>query len=122
MRTLLAVVVLVSLEAVGHAQATISIGPQGTISIGPQGQYLGNGPQGNAPQGQYPGDLSASRIDPDSGPNRFGRFGSRFGPDSINNPYGQWGSPYSTNSMTNPSTTRGPRAMQPNQPTMPPGW
>jgi hypothetical protein len=37
MRTLL-VVVLVSLEAVGHAQAT--------ISIGPQGQFLGNGPQG----------------------------------------------------------------------------
>ena len=114
MRTLLAVVALVSLEAVAHAQAT--------ISIGPQGQYLGNGPQGNGPQGQYLGDMSASRIDPDSGPNFFGRSGSRFGPPSINNPYGQWGSPYSTNSMTNPSTTRGPRVVQPNQPTMPPGW
>ena len=114
MRTLLAVVVLVSLEAVGHAQAT--------ISVGPQGQYLGNGPQGNGPQGQYLGNLSGSRLDPDSVSNPFGRSGSRFSPGSINNPYGQWGSPYSTNSMTNPSTTRGPRMVQPNQPTMPPGW
>jgi hypothetical protein len=109
MRTLLAVVVLVSLEAVGHAQVT--------IGIGPQGQYLGIGPQG-----QYLGNLSGSRIDPDSGSNPFLRPGSRFGADPVNNPYGQWGSPYSTNSMTNPSTTRGPRVVQPNQPTMPPGW
>jgi len=105
MRTLLAVVVLVSLEAVGHAQVT--------ISIGPQGQFLGNGPQG-----QYPGNLSGSRIDPGSGSSPFLRPGSRFGADS----YGQWGSPYSSNSMTNPSTTRGPRVVQPYQPTMPPGW
>ena len=108
MRTLLAVVVLISLEAVGHAQVTISIGPQGQpLGIGPQGQYLGN--------------LAGSRIDPDSGLNPFLRPGSRFGADSINNPYG-WSSPYSTNSMTNPSTTRGPRMVQPYQPTMPPGW
>jgi hypothetical protein len=71
MRTLLVMVVLVSLETVGHAQAT--------ISIGPQGQYLGNGPQG-----QYLGNLSGNRIDPDSGPNPFGRSGSRFGADSLN--------------------------------------
>jgi len=109
MRTLLAVVVLVLLEAVGHAQVT--------ISIGPPGQLLGNGPQG-----QYLGNLSGSRIDPGSGSNPFLRPGSRFGADSINNPYGQWGSPYSSNSMTNPSTTRGPRVVQPYQPTMPPGW
>jgi len=108
MRTLLAVVILVSLEAAGHAQAT--------ITIGPQGQYLSNGPQG-----QYLGDPNANRIDPDSGPS-FGRSGLRFGPGSINNPYGQWGSPYSTNPMTNPSTTRGPRVAQPYQPAMPPGW
>jgi len=113
MRTLLAMVVLISLEAVGHTQAT--------VGIGPQGQYLGNGPQGNGPQGQYLGNLSGSRIDPDSGSSPFGRPGSRFGADSINNPYGQWGSSYG-NSMTNPSTTRGPRMVQPNQPTMPPGW
>jgi hypothetical protein len=62
MRTLLVMVVLVSLETVGHAQAT--------ISIGPQGQYLGN--------------LSGNRIDPDSKPNPFGRSGSRFGADSLN--------------------------------------
>ena len=109
MRTLLAVVVLVSLGAVGHAQVTISIGPPGqSVGIGPQGQYLGN--------------PSASRSDPDSGLNSFLRPGSRFGAGSINNSYGQWGSPYSANSMTNPSTTRGPRVVQPFQPTMPPGW
>src|SRR5262249_16559257 len=110
MRTLLAVVVLVSLEAVGHAQVT--------ISIGPEGQFLGKGPQG-----QYLGNLSGSRIDPGSGSNPLLRPGSRFGADSINNSYGQWGSPYSSNySMTNPSTTRGPSVVQPYQPTMPPGW
>ena len=109
MRTLLAVMVLVSLEAIGHAQVTITIGPQGqSFGIGPQGQYLGN--------------QSGSPVDPDSGLNRFLRPGSRFGSGSINTPYGQWGSPYSTNSMTNPSTTRGPRVVQPFQPAMPPGW
>ena len=122
MRTLLAVVVLVSLEAVGHAQVTIGIGPQGQVlSIGPQGQLLGNGPQGqllgNGPQGQYLGNLSGSRSDPGSGLNPFLRPGSRFGADSTNNPYGQWGSSYSNN-----LTTRGPRVVQPYQPTMPPGW
>src|SRR5262249_43168421 len=117
MRTLLAVVVLVSLEAVGHAQVTINIGPPGQLlGIGPQGQLLGNGPQG-----QYLGNLSGSRIDPGSGSNPFLRPGSRFGADSINSPYGRWGSPYSGNSMTSPST-RGPRVVQPYQPTMPPGW
>ena len=109
MRVLLVMVVLVSLEAVGHAQAT--------ITIGPQGPYFGNGPQG-----PYLGNLSGSRIDPESGSNPFWRSGSRFGADSTSNPNGQWGSPYSTNSMTNPSTTRGPRVVQPYQPTMPPGW
>jgi hypothetical protein len=109
MRTLLAVVVLVALEAVGHAQVTISIGPQGQpFGIGPQGQYLAN--------------PSGSPVDPDSRLNPFLRPGSRLGAGSINAPYGQWGSPYSTNSMTNPSTTRGPRMVQPFQPAMPPGW
>jgi len=113
MRTLLAVVVLVSLAGVGHAQVTISIGPQGQpLGIGPQVQLLGNGPQG-----QYLGNLSGSRSDPGSGLNPFLRPGSQFGADSTNNPYGQWGSSYSNN-----PTTRGPRVVQPYQPTMPPGW
>jgi hypothetical protein len=113
MRTLVAVAVLVLLEAVGHAQVTISIGPQGQpLGIGPQGQLLGNGPQG-----QYLGNLSGSRSDPGSGLNPFLRPGSQFGADSTNNPYGQWGSSYSNN-----PTTRGPRVVQPYQPTMPPGW
>ena len=116
MRTLLAVVVLVSLAAVGHAQVTITIGPQGqSFGIGPQGQYLAN-PSGS------PANPSGSPVDPDSRLNPFLRPGSRLGAGSTNTPYGQWGSPYSTNSMTNPSTTRGPRMVQPFQPAMPPGW
>src|SRR5262245_66553815 len=86
MRALLAVVVLVSLEAVGHAQAT--------ISIGPQGQYLGNGPPGNGPQGQYLGDLIASRIDPTSVSNSFGRTGSRFALHSFHSAYVYLGLPF----------------------------
>ena len=101
MRTLLAVIVLVSLAAVVDAQAPI-------ITIGPNGQSLGI--------------LSANPYDPNSVANPYGRFGSRFSPDSINNPSGQWGSPYSPNSVTNPFSTRGPRVMQPNRPMMPPGW
>jgi hypothetical protein len=113
MRTLLAVAVLVLLEAVGHAQVTISIGPQGQpLAIGPQGQLLGNGPQG-----QDLGNPNGSRSDPGSGLNPFLRPGSQFGAGSTNNPYGQWGSSYSNN-----PTTRGPRVVQPYQPTMPPGW
>jgi hypothetical protein len=100
MRTLLAVLVLVSLTVVVHAQVP--------IIVGPQGQYLGN--------------LSANPYDPNSVSNPNGRYGSRYSPDSINNPYGQWGSPYGPNSATNPYTTRGPRVVQPNQPMMPPGW
>jgi len=116
MRRLLAVVVLVALEAVGHAQVTISIGPQGqSFGIGPQGQYLAN-PTGS------PANPSGNPADPDSRLNTFLRPGSRLGAASTNTPYGQWGSPYSTNSMTNPSTTRGPRVVQPFQPAMPPGW
>jgi len=116
MRRLLAVVVLVALEAVGHAQVTISIGPQGqSFGIGPQGQYLAN-PTGS------PANPSGNPADPDSRLNTFLRPGSRLGAASTNTPYGQWGSPYSTNSMTNPSTTRGPRMVQPFQPAMPPGW
>ena len=116
MRTLLAVMVLVSLEAVGHAQVTITIGPQGrSFGIGPQGQDLAN-PSGS------PGNPSGNPADPDSRLNTFLRPGSRLGAASTNTPYGQWGSPYSTNSMTNPSTTRGPRMVQPFQPAMPPGW
>jgi hypothetical protein len=100
MRTLLAVVVLVTFAAVVHAQAP--------IIIGPNGQFLGT--------------MNANPYDPNSVANPYGRFGSRFSPDSINNPYGQWGSPYSPNSVTNPFSTRGPRVMQPNRPMMPPGW
>jgi len=100
MRLLLAVVVLVLLTPVVRAQAP--------IILGPNGQYLGT--------------LSANPNDPSSVTNPYGRFGSRFGQGSINNPYGQWGSPYSPNSATNPYATRGPRALQPNQPMMPPGW
>jgi hypothetical protein len=66
MRTLLAVMVLVSLAGVVHAQAP--------IIIGPNGQYLGT--------------LSANPYDPNSVANPYGRYGSRFSPDSINNPNG----------------------------------
>ena len=100
MRTVVAVLILGSLAGVGHAQAP--------IIVGPNGQYLGT--------------LSANPYDANSVSNPYGRYGWRFSPDSINNPYGQWGSPYSPNSVTNPYTTRGPRVVQPNQPTMPPGW
>jgi hypothetical protein len=42
MRTLLVVVVLVALEAVGHAQVTIGIGPQGQ-SFGERPSILESG-------------------------------------------------------------------------------
>lgn len=53
MRTLLAVIVLVSLAEVVHAQAP--------IIIGPNGQYLGT--------------LSANPYDPNSVANPYGRYG-----------------------------------------------
>ena len=100
MRTLLAVVIIVSLAAIVNAQTP--------IIVGPNGQYLGN--------------PSANPYDPNSMTTPYGRYGLRFGSDSINNPYGMYGSPHSPNSVTNPYTTRGPRVVGPNQPMMPPGW
>ena len=99
MRMLLAVMLL-ALAGVVEAQVS--------ITVGPQGQYLGN--------------PSANRLDPDSVSNPLGRFGSPLSPESVSNPIGRWGSPLNPSSVTNPYPTRGPRAVQPNQPMMPPGW
>jgi hypothetical protein len=100
MRMLLAVVLLALAGAV-EAQVSITVGPQG----------------------QYQGDPSANRLDPDSVSNPLRRFVSPPGPDSINNPMmGRLGSPSNPYSVTNPYPTRGPRVVQPYQPMMPPGW
>ena len=100
MRMLLAVMLL-ALAGVVEAQVS--------ITVGPQGQYLGN--------------PSANRLEPDSVSNPLGRFGSPLSPDSTNNSMmGRWGSPSSSYSVTSPYPTRGPRVVLPNQPMMPPGW
>ena len=87
MRMLLATVLL-ALAGVVEAQVS--------ITVGPQGQYLGN--------------PSVDRLDPDSVSNPLRRFVSPPGPDSINNPMmGRLGSPSNPYSVTNPYPTRGPR-------------
>ena len=51
--------------------------------------------------GQYLGNLSSNKYDPDSVSNPYGRYGSQYSPDSINNPYSAHGSPYSPTSVNN---------------------
>jgi cell division protein FtsI/penicillin-binding protein 2 len=56
----------------------------------------------NPQTGQYLGNQSANRYDPNSISNPYGRYGSKHSPDSANNPYSQYGNPYSPNSVNNP--------------------
>lgn len=55
-----------------------------------------------SPDGQYLGNLSSNRFDPNSTSNPFGQYGSKFSPDSVNNPFGQYGSRFSPDSARNP--------------------
>jgi hypothetical protein len=45
-------------------------------------------------QGNYMGNFSSNKYDPNSVSNPYGKFGNRYSPSSINNPYGA-GNPYS---------------------------
>lgn len=67
-----------------------------------------------SPNGQYLGNLSANRYDPNSVSNPYGQYGSPYSPNSINNPYGKYGSPYSPYSANNPYATSAPRIIAPN--------
>jgi hypothetical protein len=58
--------------------------------------------------GQYLGNLSSNKYDPDSVSNPYGRYGSQYSPDSINNPYSAHGSPYSPTSVNNPYASSPP--------------
>lgn len=66
-----------------------------------------------SPNGQYLGNLSGNRYDPNSVSNPYGQYGSRYSPNSINNPYGQYGSQYSPNSARNPYATNPPIIIRP---------
>lgn len=61
-----------------------------------------------SPNGQYLGNLSANRFDPNSVSNKFGIYGSPYSPVSINNRNGVYGSPYSPQSVNNPYATQSP--------------
>lgn len=67
----------------------------------------------NPQTGQYLGNLSSNRYDPNSTSNAYGQYGSRYSPNSINNPYGQYGSRYSPNSANNPYATNPPAVVAP---------
>ena len=58
--------------------------------------------------GQYLGNLSANRFDPNSVSNPYGQYGSRYSPTSINNPYSACGSAYSPQGVRNPYATQAP--------------
>jgi len=59
-------------------------------------------------QGQYLGNLSTNKYDPDSTSNVYGA-GSEYKPNSINNPYGKYGSEYSPSSVNNPYAVDTPK-------------
>jgi hypothetical protein len=61
-----------------------------------------------SPKGEYLGNTSANKYDPDSINNPYGRYGSRFSSESVNNPYGQYGSRFSSESANNPYATDAP--------------
>ncbi len=58
--------------------------------------------------GQYLGNLSSNKFDPNSTSNPYGPHGSPYSPTSINNPYSPYGSPYSNKSVNNPYATGAP--------------
>lgn len=58
--------------------------------------------------GEYLGNLSSNKYDPDSVHNEYGVHGSEYSPTSINNPYSKWGSPYSNQSVNNEFATQAP--------------
>lgn len=58
--------------------------------------------------GQYLGNLSNNKFDPNSVSNPYGRYGSQYSPDSINNPYSPHGSPYSNKSVNSPYASSPP--------------
>jgi hypothetical protein len=67
----------------------------------------------NRQNGQYLGNLSANRYDPNSVNNPYGQHGSQYAPNSINNPYGRYGSRYSNDSVNNPYATNAPAIVVP---------
>lgn len=68
--------------------------------------------------GQYLGNLSANRYDPNSISNPYGTYGSPYSPISVNNPYSMYGSPYSPYSATNPYAVQTPVIIAPALPIM----
>lgn len=73
----------------------------------PTNPYATKPPRIYDSSGQYIGNLSASRFDPNSTSNRYGTYGSRYSSQSINNAYGTYGSRYSPQSVNNPYATSG---------------
>ena len=61
-----------------------------------------------SPNGQYLGNLSANRFDPNSVSNPYGQYGSAYSPTSINNKFSPYGNPYSPQSVNNPYATQSP--------------
>lgn len=59
--------------------------------------------------GEYLGNLSMNKYDPNSVSNPYGKYGNKYNPESINNPYGRHGSKYSNESVNNPYATQAPR-------------
>ena len=59
--------------------------------------------------GDYIGNLSGNRFDPDSINNRFSKWNNCFYADSPCNRFGPYGNPYSPYSMNNRFSTEGPR-------------
>ena len=62
----------------------------------------------NPQTGEYLGNLSTNRFDPNSVNNPYGQYGNRYSPQSIKNPYGQYGNRYSNDSPSNPWATNAP--------------
>ena len=56
--------------------------------------YATNPPKVYDSQGNYRGNLSSNKYDPNSISNPYGKYGSKYSSESIKNPYGA-GNPYS---------------------------
>ena len=65
-----------------------------------------------SPEGDYLGNTSANKYDPDSINNPYGIYGSKYSPDSVNNPYGRFGSKYSPTSANNPYAMDTPQLVE----------
>lgn len=61
-----------------------------------------------AEAGDYLGQYSANKYNPNSTSNPYSSYGSQYG-NGINNNFGKYGSPYSNSSARNPYATNAPK-------------